>query len=236
MKIKSLLLLLTLFLGLFIFISPVKALFTGFGPEEYPGWKQWGIGVYFAPQKITIYTEPDLNSPRVEELTWNYARVQINSATGTIVTPEHVFVSFYPYKYIAIMSVVDDTENWAKVIYDHKHNLQGWVYLKEDIPKTEYNSFVGNYFTWLQFIQNVAQKNLLYFIPGVPKKMRMLRSAPNDDAKPVSYEMKSIKNIQFKYMRGNWILVKVVDYYSNAPIGWLRWRTDDGKLLMFCEF
>jgi hypothetical protein len=215
---------------------PAAALLTGFGPENFPGHKNYGTGVYFAPNNIKIYEDPDLNSSLKEILNWNIARVQINSATGEIEDPHQAFIAFYPYKGIAIMTVSDDIENWAEVIYDQKSDKRGWVYLKTEGLKTEYNPYVGNFYTWLQFMQTFARKNLLYFISGVPKSMRTLRSAPQDNARPVNYDFSQVRSIEFKHIRGNWLLVRVRDLGQGSPIGWLRWRTDDGKLVMFCSF
>ena len=84
-------------------------------------------------------------------------------------------------------------------------------------------------------MQNIAQNTTLYYINGVPKNMKKLHSAPNSDSKILYQDFTVVRGIAIKQIRGNWMLVKVFDYNNNTPIGWMRWRDDDGQLLIFCN-
>lgn len=216
-------------------VKPANALLRGFAPEHYPGNLEFGIGVYFAPKDITIYAQPDLTSQIIEKLEWRYARVQLNSATGQIEYPEDVFIAFYPYKEIALMAVIDEEDGWVKVVYNQKNNSFGWVKIDETVEKTQYNNYVGNFYTWFDFMMKIAKKRGIYFIPGVDKKSKRLRGEPKDDANIVRYDFTCVKELQIKHIRGNWLLVKAIDIGEGSPLGWVRWRDDNGQLMVFCD-
>ena len=44
------------------------------------------------------------------------------------------------------------------------------------------------------------------------------------------------KFINFSMIKGNWMLVSVLDIEKRTKIGWLKWRDEDGKLLAFPFF
>lgn len=216
-------------------LMPVRSMNIGFSPEKYPSDKDFGIGAYFAPKTITIYEEPDLNSHVKEILSWNYAHVQIDSQTESVNDPNQVFLVFYPFKEIAVMAVSDEVKDWAEVIYDQENKLKGWVYLREKVKKTQYNTFAGNFYTWYDFMVKIAKPRGLYFLPGVPSEAKKLRGTPSKEAKPIPMDFTYIRSINMKHIRGNWVLVKVVDITDDSPYGWVRWRDDKGKLMIFCD-
>jgi hypothetical protein len=39
--------------------------------------------------------------------------------------------------------------------------------------------------------------------------------------------------MKVRHLRGNWLLVEALDFENNTPIGWIRWRDDDGNLMVF---
>jgi hypothetical protein len=236
MKIKQFLTILVMISLLIGIIIPVKAISRGFAPNLYPDNKNYGIGIYYAPQNITIYSEADKNSPILETIQWARARFELNTTNNTAKFPEDSFIAFYPYREIALMTVTDDQEGWVKVIYNHKENLSGWICTSDPVTKTEYNNFTGNFYTWFEFMKKIAPFKGLYFIPGVPKKQKKLRASPNDEAQAIRYDIDVIKSLQVKHIRGNWMLVKITDYMgANSPIGWIRWRDDNGNLMVFCN-
>ena len=234
MRFKTILALFAVVILAFTIILKADALMRGFGPEKYPSNLTFGIGAYFAPKDIVIYSQPDLNSPIKEELNWSYGRVQLNSSTGTIEYPEDVFISFYPYKEVAVIAVTDEVKDWVEVVYDQKNKQSGWVKLNSTDEENKNDNYVGKFFTWYEFMKNVAQMRGIYFIPGVEKKFRKLRGQPKDDAPFIKHEFEYVKTLQIKHIRGNWMLVKAIDL-KGSPFGWVRWRDDNGHLLIFCS-
>lgn len=61
-----------------------------------------------------------------------------------------------------------------------------------------------------------------------------MRVSPDDNAKPV--EVTVVRSLKVKHVRGNWLLVEVLDFQNLTPMGWIRWRDDDGRLLAFVDF
>lgn len=216
-------------------IMPVKAMNIGFSPDKYPSDKDFGLGAYFAPKTIEIYEAPDEKSAVKEILTWKFASVQLDSLTETINDPNKVFIAYYPFKEIAVMAVNDQVDDWLEIIYDHENNLKGWVSLKTQINKTQYNPFIGNFYTWFDFMQKVAYPRGLYFLPGVAEDSKKLRGQPSDEAKPINMDNTYIRSMNMKMVRGNWMLVKIIDISEDSPYGWVRWRDEDGKLMIFCD-
>ena len=69
----------------------------------------------------------------------------------------------------------------------------------------------------------------------VRKDERLLRLAPDEDSE-VSYEFIYPKYIRLQLIKGNWALIKVVDYDNEQKVGWFKWRNPDGTLNLFPEF
>jgi len=224
-----------LIFSLFILILPVYGTNRGFGPESYPGSKPYGIGTYFAPKEIKIYAEPNKSAQLLETIRWKSECIQVESDTKNIDYPEQVFLVYFPYNNIALMTVLDEDNDWLKVIYDYKNNLSGWVYLKDGLDTDKKNDYMGKYFTWLEFMQKIAKFKGLYFITGVPEDSKVMKSSSEDTSKNIVTKFTHIKHIELILIRGNWILVKAIDFDNSAPIGWIRWRDDNGQLLMFCN-
>lgn len=207
----------------------------GFGPEPYPGNKSYGIGTYFAPDTIKIYAEPDLNSQNLEIIKWKPACIEIKSTTNNLNYPEQVFLVYYPYNNVALMTVTEEKDEWIKVIYDYKNNLSGWIYLKDPVKNLKDNIYTGKYFSWLEFMQTIAKYKGIYYIAGVSEDSKLMKSAPEENAKTIITKFTHVKNLELKLVRGNWLLVKAIDFDNSSPIGWIRWRDDDGQLLIFCN-
>jgi hypothetical protein len=45
-----------------------------------------------------------------------------------------------------------------------------------------------------------------------------------------------VQSIRMLHVRGNWMLVELRDLGEERPIGWLRWREDDGNFLLWPDF
>jgi len=76
-----------------------------------------------------------------------------------------------------------------------------------------------------------ARAHGIYWLDGVAAYDRALRQNPDDGAKLVP--MTVIKDMRVLHARGNWLLVEATDINRQRPIGWIRWRTDAGELLVF---
>lgn len=235
-------------------VSPPTAIaqLTGYGfaPQSFKDGVNYGNGIYFAPYVFTLYTQPDEHSPMIGEFHWS-RKTNTNTLAVTTANNErrsfpadHVFFSFYPQLDVAMMAVTGENgEGWVEVIYDQTKKKTGWVHLKDSPTVTTGAKqtlapvdtgeplHFGIYQTWPEFMKLNAKSNGVYWLSGVKEYSRSIRSSDADEAKLIPVTI--IRNMKVKHLRGNWLLVEVLDFENNTPIGWVRWRDDDGNLMMF---
>jgi len=73
-------------------------------------------------------------------------------------------------------------------------------------------------------------RNFLY----LPEEYRILRTSPEEGSQALKSTNYSPENIKLIYIRGNWMLVRALDYAKqDSFIGWIRWRSDDGTIFAF---
>ena len=65
-----------------------------------------------------------------------------------------------------------------------------------------------------------------------PEDVETLHAKSEDLSQNVS-KLRYVKQIRLTAVRGNWALVSVVDIDKTPKTGYLRWRSDDGKIYAF---
>ena len=90
--------------------------------------------------------------------------------------------------------------------------------------------------TWLNFFNTYARKNGLYFLADVENVDKIVYTEPSVNAYVSRDSFYNIVGIEFKLIRGNWMLVKIIDMDKTEAIGWLKWRNEDNKILVFPKF
>lgn len=240
-------------LGMLAPVAQAQVNGYGFAPQRYKSGYSYGNGVYFAPYQFTIYTQPDESAPVIGNFQWsrqtsgNSVDVTLPGGERHAVYADHLFFCFYPQWDVAMMAVVgDDDKGWVEVIYDQASKKTGWVRLKESPNHTASStagketlaaletgepSHFGIYETWLEFMKLNAKPSGIYWLSGVKDYHRSVRSTDADDAKLIPVTI--IRDLKVRHVRGNWLLVEVLDFERNMPIGWVRWRDDDGNLMVF---
>ena len=187
-------------------------------PKYKDSVKNFGIGVYFAPVKAVLYSEPDETSKVVDVISWDEDGVQsLNDARSV----NNVFLIFKPADKVALFAVDEEIDGWCRVFYDQANSKSAWI--KEDESKFQ---------EWFGFMNTEGRKKGLYFWADLPETGRQLRVEPDDNAK-LTDGCYYANFVSPTIIRGNWMLVRMVDYDRSVRIGWLRWRTDDGRLLVF---
>jgi hypothetical protein len=219
----------------------------GFAPQRYQSGYTYGNGIFFAPYRFTVYTEPKDSSKVIGEFRWSRTT---GSNSIDVFTPDgdhhttyadRVFFCFYPQLDVAMMAVTSDTDDgWVEVIYQQEGQKTGWVKTKDAQTaekatqvasgKTEPAHF-GVYQTWQEFMKLNAKASGIYWLTGVKQYNRSIRSSDTDEAKLIPVTI--VRDLKVKHVRGNWLLVEVLDFERNTPIGWIRWRDDDGNLMVF---
>lgn len=177
-----------------------------------------GIGIIKLPEKFNVYEKPDFNSKILKSYSWG------ESAGAYIKTDDDDdFIIFYPAQNYAYMTVVDDIEDqpWYKICYDQKNQLFGWV------SPEKYEVY-----NWLSFYTKYGKANGLYAFNDLDLTEKRLYSKPDLESQIIG-TFERAKDIRVHIFRGNWVLVRVYDYEGGLKIGWLKWRTNEGKFKFF---
>ncbi len=224
----------------------------GFAPQRYQSGYSYGNGIFFAPYAFTLYSEPKAGAEPIGAIRWSRKtsgnNIEWISPAGDrhAIYADHTFFCFYPLLDVAMMAVTSDTDDgWVEVIYDQASGKTGWVQTRlqpepaaspasaqsgSKMAAAEPAHF-GVYQTWQEFMKLNAKAHGIYWLTGVKEYYRSIRSSDTDEAKLIPVTI--IRDLKVKHVRGNWLLVEVLDFERNTPIGWVRWRDDDGKLMVF---
>ncbi|MDH4380176.1 MAG: hypothetical protein QE263_09775 [Vampirovibrionales bacterium] len=206
---------------------------TGFGPNRYPNPRSTGIGVFFAPKACPIYATPSFDKDPIEWLRWDVSGQVFSHQRQTTVDARRIFLAFYPAQQMALLPVVSDNGvGWAEIQVNATQTA--WVPLRSqwsEKERTEWPTHWGEYQTWLEFMRDNAPKAGILWLSGVPEFKRSLHMEPDDAAKLVPIEL--MRNVTVRHVRGDWMLLEVLDFNRESPMGWVRWRDDQGQLMAF---
>jgi hypothetical protein len=227
------------------FCSPLPAMaepLHGVAPYRAQDGIQYGTSLYVAPHQVVIHQEPDLASPVVETIAWEKALGSVRSEqSGQSLNPANVFVCYYPTLNVALMPVVSDTDTgWVQVVYNQPGQSTGWVSLNEqtELMKTSgdkaTSDFMNQTLGWVEFMKLNAPTHGIYWLGNVKQEQRVIRISPDDSAKVIDITV--IRNLKVRHVRGNWMLVEVLDFQNQTPMGWIRWRDEEGHILAFVDF
>ncbi len=176
-----------------------------------------GIGAFNAPNEFNIYAEPDEKSSIIYTIKWNK-----NGLIDSPIKENEIFVSFIPSENIAYSVVDDEIDGWVKIFYFQSQGKSGWV---KTTPKNRYVSWLGFYMSW-------GRKNGVYFFKDMPDINKRLMSAPDATSQKI-WGITYPKFIKLTLVRGNWMMVKLVDFGNEVKIGWVQWRDENGKFLIY---
>ncbi len=178
------------------------------------------FGVYQVGHSIVVYSEPDDKSAVKQKIVWNKENVIPQN-----LKPADLFVLYMENKDLALMAVTDETDDWVEVIYDNSSGEKGWI--KKDDPY-KFN-------TWVNFYSMYGRKYGLTVLKGAPESVNSMFGSTEDTAKAIS-TMNHPELINLNVIRGNWMLVTVVDRDKTPKTGYIRWRSDDGVKYLFPNF
>lgn len=176
------------------------------------------FGVYqISERSMTLYAEPDINSAIVKKLSWDEETTDVEGLDLS-----NLFVLYLPDRNLALLNVIDETEDWVKVIYDEKTTATGW--LKKDDPY--------KFMPWGVFYNIYGRKYGLYQLKGAPESCNSIRVSPDNLAQEVGV-LNMPKKIILNVIKGNWALVSVADMDKYPKTGFVRWRGDSGEKYYF---
>ncbi len=212
-----------LILFLFLFCPVV---FADIIPTTTNSIAHYGFGVLNMKDSFCVYSEPDENSKVLKKIDFE-KEAQYQPIIDKTSSLEGTIIVYVPSSSIALVSVESNQENgWYEIYYDQKNGKTGWV--KQTNPDA-FKTWRSAYYTW-------GKKYGLYIFRNVPEEKKRLYSQDSDTSQALE-SFTYPKNINFSMIRGNWMLVSVLDLgQHNTKIGWIRWRDDDGKLLIFPYF
>ncbi len=175
-------------------------------------------GVYqISERSMTLYSEPDINSPVVKKLSWNDESTDVQG-----LELQDLFVLYLPDRNLSLLTVIDETDEWVKVIYDKKTSDSAW--LKKDDP--------FKFMPWGVFYNIYGKKYGLYQLKDAPESCNSIRVSGDNLAQVVG-EINIPKKIILNVIKGNWALVSVADMDQYPKTGFIRWRGDNGEKYYF---
>jgi hypothetical protein len=214
---------------------------VGFAPQAIVQGQQAGQGVVFLPLSTTLYSQPSTTSTVVDTWTWEPSQTSTTLFSAKSQTPFNAngrLLAFYPALGIAMLPVVQETgDGWAEVSLTADGSTTAWLRLRQAMTPEEVAAnpaHAGVYQSWFNFMRLNARSHGIYWLAGTPAYHQALRTTPQDDAKLVPVTV--MKSSRVLHARGNWLLVEAVDIGQQRPMGWVRWRSDEGDLLVFTSF
>lgn len=205
-------------LTLFVFfISMLSSIAANVIPENISISNTNTFGVYQVGNSIVVYEEPDENSAIKQKIVWSKDNVIPQNLKKS-----DLFVLYLGKNDFALMAVTDEIEDWVEVIYNNSTGDKGWI--KKDDPY-KFN-------TWVNFYNMYGRKYGLKMLKGAPESVTYMYGSPDESAKKIS-TINNPELINLNFVRGNWMLVTVVDIDRTPKTGYIRWRSDDGIKYLF---
>lgn len=202
---------------LFVFAFALKAVAVDVMPSLVSLSNTNTLGLYQVDNTIVLRSQPDDNAPITKVIKWTKNRIEPSDLDFS-----DVFVVFINSKDLALMAVSDDTEDWVELIYNNKTGEKGWM--KKDDPY--------KFSTWYNFYSMYGKKYGLYILTGAPDSAREMHGSTEDKSKVIAAINTPIK-INLNVIRGNWMLLSVMDMDRIPKTGYVRWRSDDGVKYLF---
>lgn len=210
-----------LFLTLFLFLALATGAFAlNIYPDTVSLNQENTYGVYQVDHSIVIYKEPDDKSLIKTKIVWDKENVVPNNLKLT-----DLFVVYSAPRDLALMAVTDETDDWVEVIYNQSTGERGWI--KKDDP--------FKFSPWINFYSMYGKKYGLKILKDAPENVNNMYGSTEDGAKIIS-TINNPEIINLNVIRGNWMLVTVVDADRTPKTGFIRWRSDDGIKYLFPKF
>ena len=183
-----------------------------------------GIGVLEFDADVILFKTKDETSTPLLKLTISETKSNLSIMNAPQKSHEY-FLARTSDRQKAFLTVTDETaDGWFEVCYSQKQNLKAWV-------KADSNQFK----TWREFQLFWGRKNNVFFFKDVPPEERKLYAQPFEkpEDKRLVDGYSHANKIKPVIIKGNWMLVRVLDILNKEKIGYVRWRNNDGQVLIF---
>ena len=207
------------------FLAIVPVVLADVAPRYINSIRRYGVGFTKVQSPLVMRQEPKADGKVLETLNFDYknnASCEINTNKCGI---DEVFAQYSVNKKIAFLSTVDTIQDWNLVCFNQSEMpVCGWVEEKNN-----------KYYNWIDFFEEFGKKYGVYLYKDLQKSDKIIYAAPLTETNSTgSIEMP--RHISPWLIRGNWMLVKVVEFNNQSKTGWVRFRGNDGKLRMFVNF
>ena len=85
---------------------------------------------------------------------------------------------------------------------------------------------------WEDFLNLYGRKRGVYIFNNTPDIYKRLYSQEKEESTMVD-SFNFPKHIALWLIKGNWMLVKITTYDGLTKTGWMRWRTENGAVMVF---
>jgi hypothetical protein len=200
---------------------------------------QTAIGIVALQPPLMLYDAPQFNARVIDELTWEFNTAHPNEslvlshATLQPITSNEFFLSYAPQQQLAFLPVVNESESgWLQVQVPHLMSQSVWV-SPAQVKQMNQNT-PSRFMTWQQFMAHFTKQYGFHWLQGTPQQLKSVHTQP-DEASPLT-KVTFVQSMRPLHVRGNWLLVEMRDVAEERPIGWMRWRTEEGDLLLWPNF
>ena len=194
-----------------LFMLPVFADTLPFYTNAIP---KSAIGVYQTGEKLTVYAHPEVNSHILKTFEFSYKPETMPDGVFGVLLNERKLGFIY------VSDIGDD--NWVEVIYDKKTGAKGWVMTEDRFQ----------FMPWINFYNMYGRKYGLRILKDAPEEVMILHSKSEDLAQNVA-KLNYVKQIKLTKLSGNWALVSVFDIDRVPKTGFMKWRSNEGKIYVF---
>ncbi len=212
-------------LTIFIFLNLLSIAKADVIPYYINSLKRYGIGYTSVSSPLVMRRTPDSNGEILETLEFDFkGNVACQKNTDRCDINE-IFSAYSESKNIALLTTLDETQDWNMVCFNQINSpVCGWV-------ETSKNRYYG----WAEFFNIYGKKYGIYLFKDLQKKDKLLYASPIKETNTTG-SIELAKSVIPWLVRGNWILVKVIDFDNQAKTGWINFRGDDNKLKLFVKF
>ena len=211
---------------LFIILNVAQAALADVMPYYINSLRRYGIGFTSVESPLVLRNLPSEEGNIIETVNFDFRTEETTCLVNKEKCPtEEVFAAFSPKNKIALMTTLDESQDWSFVCFNQtQYPICGWA--KEDKNK---------FYNWTDFFGIYGKKYGIYMFKDIKKADKILYSAPVQQSNSTG-SIELPKYIMPWLVRGNWLLVKVYDYNNQTKTGWLNFRDNYGKLKLFVKF
>ena len=177
------------------------------------------IGFLQVPKSFSLYLYPRYDSEIVDTVKWTNPSVELKN---TSIEPSGLFAAQIKNKNLAFCMVIDEQDDWYKIVYDKTNNKSAWIK-----PAAE-----DAFWSLREFYSYFGRRYGLYYMKNVDYRKRGIYSGADALSQKLG-GFTLIKSIRLNKISGNWALVTVSDIDSLPKIGYIQWREQDGTILIF---